>query len=94
MKKLFRTFRAPAFKVRSPSARVYNTVARQVPRSIASLVNKSSLSSKGENGFLPHVLANSRGNMPQLLSARLPLVFGSEPVPYHSYYRILVVFAT
>lgn len=43
MKKLFRTFRAPAFKVSSPTARVYHTVARQVPRSIAPLVNQSCL---------------------------------------------------
>lgn len=38
VKRLFKTLRASAFK----GSRVYNTVARQVPRSIAPVVNQSS----------------------------------------------------
>lgn len=43
VKRLFRTFKASAFKTSSPTARAYNTVARQVPGSIASVVKQSSL---------------------------------------------------
>lgn len=43
VKRLFRAFKASAFKTSTPTARAYNTVARQLPGSIASVVKQSSL---------------------------------------------------